>query len=499
MSVRAVFAVRQFQGLIGVVAVLLVVLLWAIFLDPHFHFSIGVYIPLHTGMHVFSLVVSWLVFAIGWNTYDPRRSGSVIILACGFLGVAIADFGHALSYKGMPDMVTPASPEKAIIFSFVSRALSAVALLVLAFTAWRPFQRQYTRHLFLIATLLLLVMLYVTVLFFPHGLPRTFIDGEGLTPLKVRMEYGLAGLHALAAGGFWVKLRQTYNTQAAFLFCASIAMAMSQALIAFYADPYDLHNFLSHAFRVVGYVMIYRGIFISEVREPYQRAERLQLELGHSTLRLREMGVRMQNDIEQERKRIAQALHDEMGQNLTALRMDADWVQRHCPEDTVVLEAVERMHKGIEESAAAMRRVVADLRPRVLDDLGIVAAAKTLTQDVATRTNLGLAFRCEGNMEDLGEELQTALYRMLQETLTNVVRHAHATRVDVHLRREGKVVALSVADDGIGFDPEARVPQGSFGLFGLSERAMQLNGGVSVMSGTDRGTRIDVWLPVGIA
>lgn len=92
------FTIRQFQGLVGVSAILLTLLLWAIFLDPHYRFDIGVYIPLHTGMHVFSLVVSCLVFAIDWNTYDPNRPGSVIILACEFLGVALADFGHALSY-----------------------------------------------------------------------------------------------------------------------------------------------------------------------------------------------------------------------------------------------------------------------------------------------------------------------------------------------------------------------------------------------------------------
>lgn len=96
-------------------------------------------------------------------------------------------------------MVTPASSEKAINFSFASRALSALALLVLAFTSWRPFRHRGTRHFILFATLLLMAMLYVGVLYFPRWLPRTFVEGEGLTPFKVYVEYVLACPHALAA------------------------------------------------------------------------------------------------------------------------------------------------------------------------------------------------------------------------------------------------------------------------------------------------------------
>jgi signal transduction histidine kinase len=436
------------------------------------------------------------VFAIGWNTHDPQRAGSVTLLACGFLGVALIDFGHALSYAGMPDLITPASPQKAINFSLVSRLLAALALLAIAIRPQRPLSSQTKRYGYLAGILALAVLVYWVVLFRPEVFPATFVPGEGLTPFKIGFEYFLVALHVAGAAGFYLQLRARQSSNAAYLLAASVVMALSQALNALYAHPYDIHNFLSHLYRVVAYVLIYRGIFLSEMREPYAMAERLQSDLRESATRLREMSARMQQDVEQERKRISQSLHDEMGQNLTALQLDAGWIRRHCTSDPVVLEVVDRMQHSIEDSAASMRRIVADMRPRVLDDLGITAAIKGLVKDVSARTGIEVAFVPKGDLDNVEDSVKTALYRMLQECLTNVSRHAQAKSVDVVLLASEREVELRVVDDGCGFSPEARTKRGSFGLFGLGERAAQLGGSITVESAPQAGTRITVRLPL---
>jgi signal transduction histidine kinase len=478
------------------VAMLFALALGAGLLQVHYVFNQSFFVPLHTAMHAFSLVVSWLVFAIGWNTRDPLRAGSITLLACGFLGVALIDFGHALSYAGMPDLVTPASPEKSIDFSLVSRLLAALSLLAIAIRPRRPLPFRARRYQYLAAVLGLVVLVYWVVLFHPDVLPRTFLPGTGLTTFKVSAEYVLVALHVAGAFGFYLQLRTAQSSNAAYLLAASAVMALSQGLNAIYAHPYDIHNFLSHAFRVVSYVLIYRGIFLSEMREPYDMAERLQHELRNSATRLREMSARMQQDIEEERKRISQSLHDEMGQNLTALQLDAGWIKRHCGNQPPVLEVVERMQQGIEESASAMRRIVADMRPRVLDDLGITAAIKGLVKDVSTRTGIAVAFVPKGDLDNVEDAVKTGLYRMLQECLTNVARHAQAKSVDIVLLATEYRIEMTVADDGCGFTPEARGKPGSFGLFGLSERAAQLGGDVTVASAPQAGTRITVRLPL---
>ncbi len=490
---------KRFPLLCSLVALLVALMLCASLIQTHYVFSQRLFVPMHTAMHVFSLVVAWLVFAIGWNTQDPQRAGSITLLACGFLGVALLDFGHALSYAGMPDLVTPASPEKSINFSLVSRLLAALALLAIAVMPKRPLAAPGARYGYLAATLGLVACGYWIVLFHPEVLPSTFVPGTGLTAFKIAAEYVLVALHVGAAIGFYLQLRTAHSSNAAYLLAASIVMALSQVLNALYIHPYDISNFLSHVYRVVAYVLIYRGIFISEMREPYNVAERLQNELRDSATHLREMSARMQQDIEHERKRIAQALHDEMGQNLTALQLDADWMRRHSKDDPVIVGVADRMQQTIEDSAASMRRIVADMRPRVLDDLGIIAAIKGLVADVSARTDVEVAFVPRGELDNIEDAIKTALYRMLQECLTNVSRHAQAKTVDVLLIATEREVEMRVTDDGCGFAPQARYKRGSFGLFGLSERAVQLGGSVTVESAPGAGTRITVRLPLPTA
>ena len=212
-------------------------------------------------------------------------------------------------------------------------------------------------------------------------------------------------------------------------------------------------------------------------------------------LRLREMSARMQKDIEEERKRISQALHDEMGQNLAALQLDADWLRRRCQELPVVVDTVDRMQKSIDESATAMRRIIADMRPRVLDDLGVDVAIKGLVKDISSRWGIDVCFESEGTLDTMDDSIKTALYRMLQECLTNVVRHAQATKVAVDLIAGERDVVMTVMDNGRGLLPDAQSKPGSFGLFGLGERASQLGGSLAVESAPQKGTRVVVRIP----
>lgn len=486
---------RRYPVLLAWIAALFIGVAALVAFEWEYRFEPSVYVPLHTGMHVFSMVVAWLVFAIGWNSQDPNRTGSTTLLACFFLAVALIDFGHTLSYQGMPDLVTPASPQKAIAFSLGSRGFAAIALLAFALGPQWPLKDPRARYLLLLCALTIVALFYWLILFHQDKLPKTFEPERGLTPFKVGAEYTLVALHVTAAVLFYVRFRQINARSWAFLFTASIVMGLSQSLNALYSHPYDAHNFLSHAYRVAAYILIYRGIFLSAIREPYRIAARLQAQLKDSADRLRDLSARLQKDIEVDRRRIAQSLHDEMGQSLTALRLDADWIQRHAPDHPGVYEAVDRMQRTIEESAIAMRRIVVHLRPRVLDDLGIVAAARALTEDVRKQSGLDITLTTVGEMDHLHEAVQTALYRILQESLTNITRHAVASRVDVRLIAAEDYVQLSVRDDGRGFAPEAAQKRDSFGLFGMAERVGQLSGTLNIRSAPGEGTSIDVKLP----
>jgi PAS domain S-box-containing protein len=199
---------------------------------------------------------------------------------------------------------------------------------------------------------------------------------------------------------------------------------------------------------------------------------------------------------EQEKSRIARELHDELGQALTALKFDVGWLRERVGGASDELGTkLAAMHAVIDGTVAATRRISADLRPLMLDDLGLGAAAEWLVQNFTARTRIQCSLAIEGDVE-LPDPYATAVFRVLQESLTNVSRHAQATQVDVVIERVDGEVRLNVRDNGRGFDQaDARKPN-SFGLLGLRERATLLGGDVRIDSAPGRGTAVDMRLPL---
>lgn len=201
---------------------------------------------------------------------------------------------------------------------------------------------------------------------------------------------------------------------------------------------------------------------------------------------------------EQEKSRIARELHDELAQSLTALKMDTIWLRDHIPEGggDDAQQKIAQMLQMLDACVASVRRIASDLRPLVLDDLGLVAAIEWLGQNFTQRTGVPCVLKLDESLE-LQEPYATGVFRIVQESLANVGKHARATRVQVDLRREGDRLLVRVEDDGIGFRLGApRRPQ-SLGLVGLRERAQLLRGEVKVDSNLGNGTRVEARIPIG--
>lgn len=199
---------------------------------------------------------------------------------------------------------------------------------------------------------------------------------------------------------------------------------------------------------------------------------------------------------ENEKTRIARELHDELAQSLTAIKMDATWVREAMPRDADAVRAkLDDMLGLLDSTVAATRRIASDLRPLLLDDLGLVPAVEWLTHNFSQRHGVPCRLSLDEDVE-LGEPYATAVFRIVQESLVNVAKHAGASRVDVRIERTGAAVVLEVADDGAGFALDAPRKAGSLGLMGLRERARLLQGTVEIDTAPGRGTRIRVGIPV---
>ncbi|HEX3344603.1 MAG TPA: GAF domain-containing protein [Polyangiaceae bacterium] len=218
--------------------------------------------------------------------------------------------------------------------------------------------------------------------------------------------------------------------------------------------------------------------------------EHLQLED-----QLRALSAHVESVREDERTGIAREIHDVLGQALTALKMDLAWVARRAVGQEALLEKLSTMGQATDEIIQQVRRISTELRPGVLDDLGLLAAIEWQAQEFEERT--GTLCSIESNLDDapLPRDVCTALFRIFQEALTNVARHAGAEHVAVVLRVEGEELRLDVRDDGRGITHAQAGNPRSLGLLGIRERARRLGGAVSISGGAPGGTLVSVRVP----
>jgi len=228
-----------------------------------------------------------------------------------------------------------------------------------------------------------------------------------------------------------------------------------------------------------------------------EREEQVKASLSHSQQQLRRLTA-YQNDVrEQERIRIAREIHDQFGQSLTILKMDLVWMKKHMPTvDHPVNEKIEGMFRLIGEAMDNLHAVTAELRPVILDDFGLAAAIEWQAEAFRRRSGMDCRFENNGFEPDLPQDQATALFRIFQEILTNIIRHAEANDVVVRLAKHDGELMLQVADNGRGITEDEINSPHAFGLLGIRERLYPLGGRVAFEGRAGRGTRVTIHLPL---
>jgi signal transduction histidine kinase len=226
--------------------------------------------------------------------------------------------------------------------------------------------------------------------------------------------------------------------------------------------------------------------------------EAAQAQLQAFTNELRALTTRLELVREEERTRIAREVHDELGGALTGLKMDLTRLRRQAEAQDIaaVLNQAQVMLKLLDSTVKTVRRIATDLRPGVLDDFGLVAAIEWQLQDFQTRAGIECTFTTTLEDLPLPPEAATAVFRIFQETLTNVARHAQATRVTVDLKLDGDQVLLSVEDNGRGIAPDDVFGNKSLGLVGMRERVHLLAGQLEISGAPGQGTSVWVRMPL---
>ena len=222
--------------------------------------------------------------------------------------------------------------------------------------------------------------------------------------------------------------------------------------------------------------------------------KRAEQELRASSEQLRSLAAHLLTVREEEQARISRAVHDELGQSLTAVKMDLAWLAKRLPrESDEMLEKIRSTRRLAESLIQDVRRISTELRPGILD-LGLAAAVEWQVQEFQARTGIPCSYRLL-TREAFAPDVSTALFRILQESLTNVARHAKATRAEVVLQKQRDRLVLWIRDNGRGFDQADSSLSKSLGVLGMRERAAILGGQVKISSAPGKGTTVAAWIP----
>ncbi|MDH3355803.1 MAG: histidine kinase, partial [Chromatiales bacterium] len=234
------------------------------------------------------------------------------------------------------------------------------------------------------------------------------------------------------------------------------------------------------------------------MKEIFER-EQLEITLRKSQEDLRQLNSYIQSVREDEKATIAREIHDELGGILTALKFDTAWVGKNLPEKAQpVIDKVNDMARLVDSSVVTIRRIVTELRPTILDDLGLWAAIEWQLKEFKKRVGIECKIDININCQqfELDKHQSISLFRIIQESLTNVVRHSSATQVEVGARCYTNIVRLWVRDNGIGLGSDTGVHSDSHGIRGMHERIENLGGTIELDSNQGEGTNVNIVLPI---
>lgn len=205
----------------------------------------------------------------------------------------------------------------------------------------------------------------------------------------------------------------------------------------------------------------------------------------------------MQTIREDEKTNIAREVHDHLGQTLTALKMDISWLKKKLEKsEPIVTKKLDDSFNLLGETISSVRRIVTGLHPGVLDTLGIIAALEWQSKDFENRYGIKVSFQEPKNDIKVSSQISIGLFRIYQESLTNVAKHAKATEINASIEKIGENIQMIVSDNGNGFDVSKAATKKSLGLISMRERALMMDGSCEICSQPGKGTSIILKIPI---
>ncbi|HOV99440.1 MAG TPA: sensor histidine kinase [Bacteroidota bacterium] len=249
-------------------------------------------------------------------------------------------------------------------------------------------------------------------------------------------------------------------------------------------------------FAVISITVVVIGMFTFFVMMMIRSHRKIEAEQRERIRQMQVFSEKLQAAREEEQKRLSRELHDELGGTLTSLKYDLFWIQQHIQPSDELNQRMSSMQELIGSATKVVQRISAELRPKILDSLGLVPALEWLIQDFQKRTGINATFTHPESIPSLDDNAKTGIYRIVQEALTNVARHSQASEVSITLVIQNSSLHIQVTDNGKGFDESLLEHPDSLGLLSMQERARIIGATISIHGKLGKGTNVSVIVPV---
>ena len=492
------------------------------------------YLLFHSIVELFSVAIAWGVFALAWNSRRLIRNNYLLLLGIAYLFVGNLDLLHTLAYKGM-NVFPGYGANLPTQLWIAARYLESISFLIAPFFLGRDLNPRNALVAYFLCFTLILLSIFAWPIF-----PTCYVEGQGLTTFKVVSEYIICAL-ILGALALLYYERQEFDVTVWQLVAWSLlTMMVAELAFTHYIGVYDLSNQIGHYFKVVSFYLVYKAIIETGLTKPFsillrdlkqaeealrKANEALEGQVEERTAALQEANVQLRQEIqerqgieanlrsseeklrylasqilqvqEQERGRISRELHDDLGQSLIVVKLTMRKIYRALSTDNLaVTEDLENALAQLDSLIDKVRRISHNLSPSILEDFGLEAALASLFEDFSATEELKFSINLEKVSPHLSPTVQVAIYRIFQEALTNISKHAAASEVKVQITRTNDHIRFLVEDNGRGFDLAAAKAGGrGVGLASIEERLHLLKGVLEIQSQKGRGTQLSFILP----
>ncbi|MDZ5473968.1 MASE3 domain-containing protein [Bacillus sp. 31A1R] len=467
--------------------------------NTHPHFLI-----LHTILEFFSIFVSFIIFFQGWLTFKHAPSKHRLFVSILFFQVGAFDLAHTLLYKGMPFFQDANTLSKATWFWIIARLIESIGLAFVFSRKKDSTIRNTDKNLLFLSASIITGMIITGVVSIPEKLPVLLIEGQGVTPFKVLLEYVISVFHLITMVLIIKKYVITKKEDMLVVVGGLVFLLLGELVFTLYNNVHSMMNLLGHIYKVLGYFYLMKGIFFPQFEEIFVEKERAQTKWKEAETKLIENEKKLSTLViqaqEEERKRVSRELHDGIGQALYSILVSLKMIRKR-KESEHLKEELQLIEQMTGESMEEVKRIATQLRPSALDDLGLLPAMKSFKDQFEQTHQIKINLKAEKVSKRLLPEIETAIYRIYQESLNNIAKYAKATTIEVELRVEDDNLILYVEDDGDGFDiKEVLNKEGKgIGLYSMKERAQLLSGQFFVHSEINKGTIIEVEIPIQYA